>query len=246
LVGFYFLSSKIHPRLWYNATKSAMSVIKDNQKENIYIDYFLFLCDIYEEDVGFYLPDRFYLIPACFILSDNIFPNLKRSRKDGSYKIIIVENPYPYVHKDNSEEDISAYKVTMDNLTERIRELLCDSPLPEEIVDLEKYPEGAKLQIAINRYERSAKARRMCIEHYGTKCAVCDFNFSDKYGEIGTDLIYVHHIIPLSEIGNDYSVDPIKDLRPICPDCHAVIHKNKLPYTIEEVKRFIDNSKLKT
>jgi len=34
----------------------------------------------------------------------------------------------------------------------------------------------------------------------------------------------VHHLVPISKIGKKYRVDPIKDLRPVCPNCHAVIH----------------------
>ena len=65
------------------------------------------------------------------------------------------------------------------------------------------------------------------------------FNFIEKYGEIGRDYIHVHHLVPIKEIGEQYEVDPIKDLRPVCPNCHAIIHRREPPFTIKEVQSFI-------
>ena len=91
----------------------------------------------------------------------------------------------------------------------------------------------------VNAFERNAKARSACIEHYGAKCIVCGFNFQEKYGEIGKDFIHVHHIKPLGEIGAEYKVDPINDLRPVCPNCHAMLHKRKPPFSINELRSII-------
>jgi 5-methylcytosine-specific restriction protein A len=56
------------------------------------------------------------------------------------------------------------------------------------------------------------------------------------YGDLGKYIIEVHHIVPLSEIGKQYIVDPVKDLVPICPNCHTMIHMRTPCYTIEEMK----------
>ena len=54
------------------------------------------------------------------------------------------------------------------------------------------------------------------------------------------DPYLVHHLTPLSEIEEEYEVDPINDLRPVCPNCHAIIHlKPRQPFTLKEVKTFI-------
>ncbi len=116
----------------------------------------------------------------------------------------------------------------------------------EEISDPELYPEGAKHQTSVNTYEKSSKARQKCIEYYGTKCIICGFSFADKYGEVGADFIHVHHIVPLSEIGDGYLVDPIKDLRQVCPNCHAIIHKRKPAFGIEEIRQFVREAELKS
>ncbi|HSX81067.1 MAG TPA: HNH endonuclease [Candidatus Saccharimonadia bacterium] len=53
------------------------------------------------------------------------------------------------------------------------------------------------------------------------------------------EFIHVHHCRPLSEIAGEYVVDPIEDLRPVCPNCHAVIHRRTPPFTIEEVRSML-------
>lgn len=88
--------------------------------------------------------------------------------------------------------------------------------------------EGAKKTITVNAYERDPKARGRCIEHWGTKCTVCSFDFAARYGDLGAGFIHVHHLTPLSTIGQEYVVDPIKDLRPVCPNCHAMLHRGDL------------------
>tara|TARA_B100000809_G_scaffold160137_1_gene157512 strand:+ start:297 stop:1193 length:897 start_codon:yes stop_codon:yes gene_type:complete len=96
---------------------------------------------------------------------------------------------------------------------------------PEEIVDTRKYFEGATKTRSVNAYERSTAARNKCLAHHGFDCAVCEFNFEDRFGSIGEGFIHVHHLNSLSEIDGEYEVDPIEDLRPVCPNCHAMLHK---------------------
>jgi 5-methylcytosine-specific restriction enzyme A len=98
--------------------------------------------------------------------------------------------------------------------------------------------EGAVKVIKVNKYERNVEARRRCIEFYGCYCQVCGFDFS-KYGELGQGYIHVHHLILISTIGQLYEVDPINDLRPVCANCHAMIHLRNPPYSIEDMKRLI-------
>lgn len=108
--------------------------------------------------------------------------------------------------------------------------------IPEELVDRNIF-EGVKSQITVNKYERNDKARNACIEFYGYICKVCDFDFEDKYGAIGKQFIHVHHIVSIASIGKSYKVDPKNDLRPVCPNCHAMLHRKNPPYSIDELKK---------
>lgn len=97
--------------------------------------------------------------------------------------------------------------------------------------------EGKVVQVFVNRYERSQKARRECIKHYGDKCVVCSFDFAATYGQdIAKGFIYVHHKLELSEIGREYKVNPIEDLVPLCANCHAAVHLTSPAMDIEELK----------
>ena len=110
----------------------------------------------------------------------------------------------------------------------------------EEVLAPQMYVEGATTRIAVNSYERSDEARTECLDHYGYKCEVCRFDFEGFYGEIGREFIHVHHLIPLARIGEQYRVDPIAHLRPVCPNCHAMLHRRDPPLEIEELRRIID------
>jgi predicted restriction endonuclease len=105
--------------------------------------------------------------------------------------------------------------------------------------DTENLIEGAKRQVTVNAFERNPKARQECIKYYGTKCNICNFDFEKQYGEIGKGFIHIHHIKPLSEINEEYEVNPIQDLRPVCPNCHAMIHKRNPPYSMEEIQSLL-------
>lgn len=82
---------------------------------------------------------------------------------------------------------------------------------PEEIPidDQTTLTEGLKRTILVNTYERNPKARQKCIEDWKPVCSVCDFDFEKKYGDLGKGFIHVHHLVPVSDIGRTYQVDPV-------------------------------------
>ena len=111
--------------------------------------------------------------------------------------------------------------------------------LPEEINTKEIFKEGASKTVTVNQYERSAVARAKCLSLHGYKCVVCSFDFEKMYGEIGKKYIHVHHIIPISEIGKEYKLNPITDLVPVCPNCHAMIHVTRPALSIKQLRKVI-------
>lgn len=99
--------------------------------------------------------------------------------------------------------------------------------------------EGNAKETTSIRYERSLVNRQACIAIHGTSCAVCGISMQDKYGNIGEDFIEVHHIIPLSQYQYSQTISPATDLIPVCPNCHAMLHRRRPPYTIEELKKIM-------
>lgn len=109
---------------------------------------------------------------------------------------------------------------------------------PEQVTRGE-YREGTVRQVLVNAYERSRAARQACISHHGSACAACGLIFEERYGLVGAGFIHVHHVVPLSELGPDYELDPIQDLRPVCPNCHAMLHRQRPPLSINMLRRII-------
>lgn len=106
--------------------------------------------------------------------------------------------------------------------------------------EAEKVVVGASKTISVNSFERDPVARSQCLAYHGYKCSVCSFDFEEFYGSMGRHFIHVHHIIPFSEIKEKYLLDPIKDLIPICPNCHAMIHRTRpTTLTIAQLKEHL-------
>ncbi|WP_293237999.1 HNH endonuclease, partial [Paludibacterium sp.] len=113
-------------------------------------------------------------------------------------------------------------------------------PTPGDAAPPLPLTEGALKTVELTIYERNATARSLCIAHYGPTCQACGLNYEDKYGAIASDLIHVHHVTPLSAIGEAYQVDPIRDLIPLCATCHHVAHRREPPYSVAEIRAAIE------
>ncbi len=111
-----------------------------------------------------------------------------------------------------------------------------DSVLLDEPEDTSGYVEGAVRRVSVNAFERNSEARRACIRQHGLRCVVCGFDFEKFYGILGVGYIQVHHLVPLSAIGGEYMLDPGRDMRPVCPNCHVMLHRRTPPYLIEELQ----------
>lgn len=129
-----------------------------------------------------------------------------------------------------------------DNLAEYIEKYFKMEPTIYPDSDMpENYYEGAVTTTKVNKYERNPIARKKCIEYHGCECSVCGLSFEEMYGELGKDFIHVHHIVPLNTIGKEYKVDYKTDLIPVCPNCHAMLHRkiNDRRYSVEELKTIV-------
>jgi HNH endonuclease len=99
-----------------------------------------------------------------------------------------------------------------------------------------KLIEGGRTLVQVNRFERDPRARRLCIQIFKAKCAVCGFDFAETYGKIGAGFIHVHHLRPLSMRRMKHKVDVRRDLRPVCPNCHEMLHRKKPPFSIAALR----------
>ena len=108
------------------------------------------------------------------------------------------------------------------------------------IEDQQSLMEGGAYQKLCTIYERSSLARHECLKTWGYRCAICDFDFEDEYGDLGKGYIHVHHLKPISESeGEIYQIDPVEDLFPVCPNCHAMLHRENPVVPIERLVKIV-------
>lgn len=109
--------------------------------------------------------------------------------------------------------------------------------LPPAKDEVKLYAEGKSKSVTYRTYDRSPFARQACIEHYGYNCTVCGFSFGEAYGSLGAKYIEVHHMRQVADMGDEYLVNPVRDLRPVCANCHRMLHKTRPPLSIEELQK---------
>lgn len=209
-----FIATDSHGQViigWYrNATVyRAIQTIADGREYNL-------KCKIEDgvllppENRNFYPKD--ILSPDCSFMGQHSLWYLKAKtpaaiegmKEFKSHLIEYISNTYAYCKKASVESD--------------------GSPL---------YEEGRKRRIESSIYERNPEAREKCIEHHGAICAVCGFEASAVYGDEFAGKIEVHHIVSISKRNGSYVLDPIKDLIPVCPNCHMILHSGKSGSLIE-------------
>ena len=213
-------SSKVPDRYWYNFQLNML---------NADIDYYVCV-------VGMY---GFLCIPF-YLIKDNILAGkFSVTKNTKQYKIVIkvINNNYFLFFTNGAKNP---------PLNIQIYFYDCNFSHANEINHNQlNYYEGNKKQVFVNAFERNPQARRECIQRYGAICQICGFDFAETYGIEYKGFIEVHHIVPISQIGTEYHINPIKDLIPVCSNCHSALHKkiNGKEPTIEELKQRLKQKK---
>ncbi|MBX2973231.1 MAG: HNH endonuclease [Flavobacteriales bacterium] len=126
----------------------------------------------------------------------------------------------------------SMYLAKLDHIWANIH--ASDQPLASETPT--DFLEGTAYTVRMTRYERDPRNRSTCISHHGTACTVCEFDFKERYGSLGAGFIHVHHLNPLAATRKAHVIDPIHDMVPVCPNCHAMLHRKKPLLSIDELR----------
>ena len=160
------------------------------------------------------------------------------------------------VRVNNEPTDLSSwptafktFKITISKVEERdfsLEEIACEwapiavgamlSLLNVEAIESESgHLEGKRYQILETKYERNPANRELCLSAHGYNCKICGMNFEKAYGLIGRNFINVHHIEMVSQMAGPRVIDPRKDLIPVCPNCHAMLHSQTPPLLPEQL-----------
>lgn len=167
------------------------------------------------------------------VLSTNVIFNALSDRPFITHEEL--SSRFPQVHWTPQQSGIS---VKLDVAKQLYSELTGLAPVVANVLNDqdEALLEGEGKEITIRNYDRCSRAREACILHHGFNCAVCGFSFKERYGEMGNDYIEVHHLTPISEKGGSYLINPIQDLRPVCANCHRMLHRRNPVLSIEELR----------
>ncbi len=226
------------------STKDFFSNILPERDKNYFFNTRRFSTDkIKKDEMIYFLYDGYIVATANYLGEIKTIPNRLNSRYVHGHKLDNIEIINSELKLNLNEFRIlfSMKYVDSSQFQDEINRVIGQKLVeiyPDDVED-ENLFEGTKKQIKVNTYERNPQARKKCIEHYGTKCSVCNFNFQKIFGDIGKGFIHVHHVKPLSEIDEEYQINPIQDLRPVCPNCHAMLHSKKPAYKIKEIKELI-------
>lgn len=136
-------------------------------------------------------------------------------------------------------------RIFLDHIFNEFGNNVLETDYPDEAnMESKTFPEGAKQTVVVNKYERNPAARAKCLAIHGMRCKICEMSFAETYGYFAKDFIHVHHLTPLHQISESYEVNAETDLIPVCPNCHAMLHKteNGLPMTVERLKLLFELS----
>ena len=171
------------------------------------------------------------------IFLSRFYKDLSTSEFEQVIKSVELHLEYRLTESNVKHHDV---RTLVDSYRAKLAQQAVSPIYPDEVSSQpSEFIEGAVKQVTINAYERNPKARAACIEKYGATCQVCDLNFENKYGKIGKGFIHVHHKVDLAMIGENYQVDPVNDLIPVCPNCHAMLHTEKPAMDIEKLKQIL-------
>jgi hypothetical protein len=185
-------------------------------------------------------PEDFYCIPYTILKGVLTEGNLQPKNR----WLATIRNHVLIVEKSETRIDVSRfYGADVDGwLTSFIHRALPATASITAPKDKEFY-EGSLKRISVEIRERDPAVRKACIEYHECKCWICDFDFGKFYGPEAEGFIHVHHREQLAKAAGRRKVDPIKDLVPLCPNCHSVVHLRKIAYEVDEVKKMVNRQK---
>lgn len=185
----------------------------------------------------------------CIEIRIDALIEVKLDQDDGNNARLLscayLQGKYPLYHHwtpQASGTRINKYAVALEREWEfycKKKKIKTHSNVYKKLAKEREYFEGGAKSIILTRYERNDAVRQVCLDYHGYSCKVCGFNFEKVYGEIGKEFIHVHHKNPISNNKKKKRITPISDLIPVCPNCHAMLHQEKPPLTIQKLKSIL-------
>lgn len=107
-----------------------------------------------------------------------------------------------------------------------------------KVVDRRAFEEGQRSIAEINMVVRNPALVAAAKARYGFRCQVCDFNFEERYGNLGKGFIEVHHLLPISA-RKGQRTSTIDDVGVVCANCHRMLHHGSKLLSISELQALL-------
>lgn len=106
-----------------------------------------------------------------------------------------------------------------------------------------EFPEGKIVERKHKARERNSQVIYNAKSNFKKKhgklfCEICNFDFENKYGELGKDFIEAHHTIAVSDMEAGHLTKP-NDIAMLCSNCHKMIHKRRPWLTMDNLKAIL-------
>jgi 5-methylcytosine-specific restriction endonuclease McrA len=151
-----------------------------------------------------------------------------KNYKEGDELLLATDGEKVFIHN-VGPKDKNPQVATHSIKTQKIYRQLSPQYLLKKAQSATKKPERKKVETST--YNRNHAIVVYVQERSGFKCEVDSCNYQGFEKEDGTKFIEVHHLIQLSENGED-SID---NAVAVCPNCHRLLHYGKDRKSLREV-----------
>lgn len=141
----------------------------------------------------------------------------------------------------------SLEEITTEAEVEVEAEIKTEALIQDEDIE-SKNSEGREVYRLHRTLERDSSigklAKNKRLEKIGyLSCDVCEFNFTESYGEIGEGYIEAHHTIPVSEIRSTRKTK-LSEIALVCANCHRMLHRQQSKtLSISDLKAVVSTRK---
>lgn len=141
-------------------------------------------------------------------------------------------------------------------VAKKIREIAANAVVAEKIKHIEEdffeeisVWEGQsiyKMHKVVERDRKIVDQKKKQVKNKLGKlnCEVCDFNFSEAYGDLGIGFIECHHKLPLAELKISVQTK-LEDLALVCSNCHRMLHRKIELLSVDDLKFIFKKQQIK-
>lgn len=180
---------------------------------------------------------------------------LRKSKNENTLRIrslkktININDEFVFnnLHRVFSQLNISVPSIKKKGIRNKIKQIksltLEKSESKKEPDSQHYFDEGFRTEIIKEVSKRHKSLVELAKRKYGKKCSVCEFDFGKTFGNHGDGFIEIHHLKPIAKGKRQTTIE---DVRPVCPNCHRMLHRGNVLLSIEDLKKIINKEKNKT